>query len=68
MRLLSTHPSWVYRDLSRDDRNAVRQCNNIILKQCGVHPFSLRKRVRDFRPSKISKIIATFNGENKNDI
>jgi hypothetical protein len=63
---MSTHPSWVYRDLPDDDRKSIRQCNTIILRQCGV-PWPLRYRVRDFRRSKISVIIATFNKED-NDV
>jgi hypothetical protein len=55
------NPAWVYRDLDKDDRNSVRQCNSVILKQCGVYPASLRNRARDFRATKIARLIQTFN-------
>lgn len=55
------NPLWVYRNLDKEDRKSVRQCNSVILKQCGVFPASLRHRARDFRASKIARLIQTFN-------
>lgn len=55
-----TYPAFPYRDLNKQERNDIRQCNNIILKHYGI-PWKMRQRVRDFRPSKIALIIKTLS-------